>query len=276
MNAKEIVAKILSDNGLNPSQFAKSLGIHPTRIYDLQSGKISVITSKLAETIVDHYPMYSRAWLMSGEGEPLADPHAGTPAPAHADIIEEADVLEEIPFAPKAVLEERGKSLKPMVRQGSDKLETKNMADLLESFDYISPVISMAMAPLFKLGDYVFLRFLPRDAEVIDGEIYSIDTNRYGCILRRVKVEEGGYRLKALKRGYDDILVAREEVFSFAIVVHLLRTGSGYSMDVVDESEEARRNIRQVLNAQDELIAEIREQNKRMEGLVNHLIKDAE
>lgn len=248
------------------------------RVLGLKQSQISMMMNGRRDVKQHHIELLREAYgdivLEYLEGDPLADPHAGTPAPAHADMIEEAVVLEEIPFASKAVLEERGKSLKPMVRQGSDKLETKNMADLLESFDYISPVISMAMAPLFKLGDYVFLRFLPRDAEVIDGEIYSIDTNRYGCILRRVKVEEGGYRLKALKRGYDDIFVSREEVFSFAIVVHLLRTGSGYSMDVVDESEEARRNIRQVLNAQDELIAEIREQNKRMEHIVNHLIKE--
>lgn len=268
-----VIAKILSDNDLNAHQLANKLGVHPTRIYDLLSGKRSVITPKFAETIRNSFPRYSRAWLLSGEGDPYGDAQSEPTCPKCHRCVEDAEVIEEIPYASKDIVEAREIDLQKEVLSGSTLLGTTSLSQILQRFDYIQPVISGDMSPFFKLGDLVFLRFLPADAELVDGEVYSIDTVKWGGRLRRVKIEgDGCYRLTATNKGYDDILLRREDIRSVAIVVHLLRTGCSPSYSLLNDFESQSRNMSQVLNQQDELIAEIRKQNERNEKLIDYII----
>lgn len=67
MNTPEIVSKLLEDAGLNASQFAKSVNLIPTQIYDLKSGKTKKISDEVADKILRVYPQYQKAWLLSGE-----------------------------------------------------------------------------------------------------------------------------------------------------------------------------------------------------------------
>lgn len=67
MNTPEIVSRLLEDARLNASQFAKSVGLVPTQIYDLQSGKTKKISSDVAEKILNVYPQYQKTWLFTGE-----------------------------------------------------------------------------------------------------------------------------------------------------------------------------------------------------------------
>lgn len=67
MNTPEIISKLLEDTGLNASQFAKSVNLIPTQIYDLKSGKTKKISDEVADKILRTYPQYQKAWLLSGE-----------------------------------------------------------------------------------------------------------------------------------------------------------------------------------------------------------------
>lgn len=67
MNTLEIISKLLEDTGLNASQFAKSVNLIPTQIYDLKSGKTKKISDEVADKILRTYPQYQKAWLLSGE-----------------------------------------------------------------------------------------------------------------------------------------------------------------------------------------------------------------
>lgn len=66
-----IIEEVLSHLKIKPTPFAKSIGVHPTQIFDLKSGKIKSITPAVAEKILAVYPIFSRLWLITGEGEML-------------------------------------------------------------------------------------------------------------------------------------------------------------------------------------------------------------
>ncbi len=68
METKDIVNHLIVNSGLNAKQFAETIGVTPTQIYDLQSGKIKKITTRMADKILSKYSKYSKAWLMTGEG----------------------------------------------------------------------------------------------------------------------------------------------------------------------------------------------------------------
>lgn len=71
MGTKEIIQTILERERISASAFAKFIGITPTQIYDLQSGKIKKISAGIGNKITAKYPQYSLSWLLTGEGEML-------------------------------------------------------------------------------------------------------------------------------------------------------------------------------------------------------------
>ena len=71
MNTNEIIELILKNEEKKAGTFAKEIGVTPTQIYDLQSGKIKRISEGIANKILLVYPQYDKAWLLSGEGEPI-------------------------------------------------------------------------------------------------------------------------------------------------------------------------------------------------------------
>lgn len=75
MSNKEIFEEIMQRENINYVEFGKRIGIKgkPTTLYDIRDGKIKSITPKMADKILAAFPHYNRAWLLSGEGNILAD-----------------------------------------------------------------------------------------------------------------------------------------------------------------------------------------------------------
>lgn len=71
MTTKEIINSILEHEETSASSFAKKIGVHPTQIYDLQSGKTKKISASMANKIISFYPNYILSWLLTGEGNML-------------------------------------------------------------------------------------------------------------------------------------------------------------------------------------------------------------
>lgn len=71
MSPKERIDFLLKHAGLNAKQLADSIGVTPTQIYDIRSGKTKSITESIADKILLKYSEYSKSWLLTGEGEML-------------------------------------------------------------------------------------------------------------------------------------------------------------------------------------------------------------
>lgn len=267
LNLKELAHHLR----LGQKDLAEVLGVKQSQVSMMMNGRRDIRETHVAK-------------LMAAFGDkilPFLDDSETPLCPSCADRIDEAVIVEEKPYANKEAVESRELDLREAVESGSSALDRKSLADFVQPFDYVQPVISAAMAPFFKVGDLLLLRFLPNGAELIDGEVYSIDTTAYGCLLRRVKKEpDGNYRLCATNnKGFDDITLSPAEIRSVALIVHLLRTGFSPSYDFSETFTAGARNMQQVLDAQDQLIAEIREQNaevreqnRRNHELVTHII----
>ncbi len=91
MTPKQIVDQILFEQRLNVNQFAKKVGVSATNLYDVMSGKIKAISNEMADKIRAVFPNYSKAWLMTGEGnahieETMPIPEEGSDAPGSTSV----------------------------------------------------------------------------------------------------------------------------------------------------------------------------------------------
>ena len=86
MTPKQIVDLILFEQHISKNQFAKAIGVTPTNVYDIYTGKIRTITNDMADKIRAAYPNYTKSWLLSGEGSPYVNkpemPEAENGSPA--------------------------------------------------------------------------------------------------------------------------------------------------------------------------------------------------
>lgn len=73
MSASALINKILETEGIKAAAFARNIGVHPTQIYDLQSGKTKSVSAEMADKIVAYYPKYNKYWLLTGDGDMTND-----------------------------------------------------------------------------------------------------------------------------------------------------------------------------------------------------------
>lgn len=73
MDSPKVINFILERENLKPAAFARAIGVTPTQIYDLQSGKTKKISEAVADKIIKGFPIYNKVWILTGSGNPLEE-----------------------------------------------------------------------------------------------------------------------------------------------------------------------------------------------------------
>lgn len=186
-----------------------------------------------------------------------------------------------LPFVGKDIAASPDYDIRKLVEEKSALLGVFSIMELIKDVKYVQLVITMAMAPRYMPGDFLFVGFTK--GKIISGQLYLVDTQLYGTMLRHVYIEENGYRLKARNSEFKDVFLKFEDVYSIMkVLVHvntntsltsdinlaeLVKTRDEEVLSLVATQKELIESQNQVLKNQAELIAEIREQSKRMERI---------
>lgn len=73
MNSREILEFITDNEKVTLSELSQLMGIKRAQpLYDIRDGKIKAISANYADKILSVFPEYSRAWLITGEGQPFS------------------------------------------------------------------------------------------------------------------------------------------------------------------------------------------------------------
>lgn len=280
MSVKDRLKTFASAKNLTVQRLEQRWGVCNGYVGSIRKG---VGLGKL-EQLLNIFPDLNRDWLLYGEGEMLKKIESQAIV---SDITTEysaseaqADVVISVPFVDKATATAPNLDVRDLVREKGHTLEEFPFYKMVKGVDYIQTVITMAMAPRFLPGDYLFIRF--RYGQVLSGKIYLVDTRIYGTMLRYVYIEEGGYTLKALNPEFKDVFVKNEDVYSISSVVLSVNTNTSLTSEV-NLAEMVKSRDRQVatlteaqgtiLSQQQTLIDEIRKQNERLDRANDRIYK---
>ena len=73
MSSREILEFITGNEKITLSKLSQLMGIKRAQpLYDIRDGKIKAISANYADKILSVFPKYSRAWLITGEGQPFS------------------------------------------------------------------------------------------------------------------------------------------------------------------------------------------------------------
>lgn len=252
--------------GLNDNQVTQECELSQGLLSQARSGK-SDLGPKSIEKILMTYQDLDRVWLLTGSGNMLV---------STAEVVEaeeiKSDVIYSIPFVDKIIATAPDINIRRLVQEKAHTLEEFPFYKMVKDVDYIQTVITMAMAPRYLPGDFLFIRF--RDGQVLSGKIYLVDTKTYGTMLRLVYIEEGGYVLKAFNQEFKSVFVKSEDVYSISSVVTSVNTNTSLTSDVDLASLVKSRDAQIIslqktqdafIEQQQSLIDEIRKQNDRLD-----------
>lgn len=236
----------------------------------VRDAKITIVDAGIIEEAKD----MGRQEVLNGHSHCLVEPDA---------ICPRGDVARRIPFVSKEIASSPNYDIRKLVREGSPLLDLFPLLKMINGVDYVQTVITMAMAPRYMPGDYLFISF--DEGQVHSGKLYLVDTKTYGTVLRHVYKDnvKGGYRLIARNPEFADVFVTFEEVYSVNSVLVHVNTNTSLTSDVnlaeevkkrdqqIKELTSSQGNLidaqRQVLVNQTKLIEQLEKQNERMERI---------
>lgn len=197
----------------------------------------------------------------------------------------EVEVVESFPVLPEDVTTSPNTDILKYVEENGSELETINPSLLLANakVDVAERIKRTSMLPTFQPDDAVFIRFIKDKMKIVDGETYYLDCKNRPTMIRLVKFE-GGDKLRLIAKNpqYGDIVIDRSDIINIGVVVALFRMTFGDQYSEIEairrhkdeQLEERHQQINNFIDIQREMIAEIREQGKRNDKLIDKLIKE--
>lgn len=177
------------------------------------------------------------------------------------------DCPEKIPFVRSEFVQARDVNIQELVKKEPHRIEFRSMRDFIGFPDYAQKVITEAMVPDFLPGDVLFIQYLSDNAKVMSGAIYLVDTKLYGAMVRQVFVDEGHFVLHSKNPDYKELKLRKDDVYSFALVLHSLRSNFRISSDMpagASVFKKREEQLERLLDMNAEAMAEIRLQNERL------------
>lgn len=258
--------------------FAESLGLSRNYVNAIRKG----IGNDVLNKILEMYPDLNREWLLYGEGEMLKNSstivNSGSMnGSMNANNVygnitqsintnqtrssnnDEPEIFDAIPYVDTSIVRKRNFDVREAIKN-DDNLQQKAIGELFLPVDYYQKMNDDSMQSMIQQGDLIFVKFLPRDANLVDGSVYLIFTKSYGVLVRQVKSIGEDFTLHALNSNYGDIVVHRDDITDFGLIVHLLRSTFNMPPNFTTLDHIAKKSSDQV----DKLIEEVQKQNERL------------
>lgn len=272
---------LMFDKGLNQTQLADILGISQSLMSKVMRGTrgfpgyyLDRLIEHFGDDVIKKYTLPSDAFEPKSREATVTILSPEVVEDIRQEVREEVqgDVALSVPFVGKDIATAPNINIRQLIERNDSTLELFPFSKMTKGVDYIQTVITMAMAPRYLPGDYLFIRF--RNGQILSGKIYLVDTKLYGTMLRLVYIEEGGYTLKALNPEFKDVYVKAEDVYSISSVVLSVNTNTSLTSELnlatlVKNRDAQIATLTESQNAmlvqQQTLIDEVRKQNERLE-----------
>lgn len=233
MESKDILGAILSELKLNTREFSDMIGYSLTKLYDLQRGKTKKLSADLVALVLEKYPIFSKTWLLTGEGEMLVsspNKHEGTPA-IKTEVCEENPKLNKILANYKQL---------PLVTQtavagfGNNDFAIHE-ADVKEYYivpkfryhqvDFMIEISGSSMYPKYNSGDVVACTILRDGAFIQWNKCHIVATREQGILCKRLMPGSSEDCLKMVSdnENYPPFEVPKSDITGIALVVGVIR-----------------------------------------------------
>ena len=278
------IKRFCEDHNLRQADFGNIIGVEQSVVSNMTKGIRHIRLEhieRLRETygnVVDNYRT---------DGPSAVKPAAMSPLPTSmmvgqvSDVrrgydVEEVVIVEQPPIIPDAIARKAEIDILKWA-ESNEADHSKNAFDILDILKKTAFIIKMtnnAMAPALYQNELVFLKPLPSNTLITDGDPYGIDTNDRGILIRHL-YDRGDHYLARPKnrREYGDIKIPKHSV----IRVYLpLFHGSDHLAAIPNTDIDLAQRDKQISQQGSQitsLINQLDKSGERMDRLIDMLDK---
>ncbi len=249
MQVYKSLNEFLKSNNVGQQEVAQLLGIGQSYVSQMLNGKKPIGKSK-ADILSKKYGL-SKLWLLTGEGEMLANPTEQDKVliasnNTYGDNASGNNNVTINNNAPRAEKRETGAGvqLRPVVTKelasrpdtdvymvvkdgAAGNLNTMVSIPPYNNFDFYYQVRQDAMEPLYRQGEVVALAHLDPDADIIQGAAMVVDTKDFGFVLRNVYDRGDYYECRCVNKDskFESQNISKEKVIRLYRIVYTVRLG---------------------------------------------------
>jgi predicted XRE-type DNA-binding protein len=183
-----------------------------------------------------------------------------TPQDDRVEVIEVEAV--EIPLVPTAVVKQPDVRLSKWLDKYSDNVERLRLSEIINGATMVREVKEKDMCPDLKVGQYIYLEKMPKEAPIKQGHTYFVDHSKLGGFFRKLFDRGETIECRAANPAYEANIIQKEDIYDIYQVVGV------FSTDIIEDTEAALK---------DQQIATLTEQlNRLMEQQSVHSQNTAE
>lgn len=262
MNSKKIsedLKEYFKNLGKTQEDIATTLGVSHPYVNALLNGK--AFGKKQAAKWEKLFGINAH-WLLTGAGDMLVNPknitttitptisqtittNNGTAINAGGNVVvqgeSDAEVIEveavELPLVPTAVVRQPEIPLSKWLDKYSDEAERLRLSEIISGATMVREVKEKDMCPDLKVGQYIYLEKIPREAPLKQGHIYFVDHSKLGGFFR--KLYDRGETIEcrtARPTLYESNIILKEDIYDIFQIVGV------FSTDVIEDSEAALKD----------------------------------
>lgn len=268
------IQQFCEDNGLTQAEFGDVIGVEQSVVSHMKTGSrkfrafhMEKLRAKYGN-IVDNYRT---------DGVPVK-PATMSPLPTSTtnDISASYTATQSIPaveITPPPLVPDkivRDPSIEVLDWVNSREIDHSqnafNIASILRRTKFVIQMSNSAMSPTLYQNEYVFLKPFAQTSEIIDGEIYGIETAARGVLIRFL-YDDGDCYLARPKntREFVDLRIPKADANLFHIVFH----GSTHLSSLPDNEGEMVEQLSRQGDYIKSLIDEVGKSGQRVDRLIN-------
>lgn len=242
------------DLGISQGEIAEILGVQQPVISNMITGSrkfrmehLAALRDKYGAT-VDSYIVDNSVAKVFTEAQPQQITATIIPANIVDEIKEEATnavAIEQPPIIPDRIVRNPEVNVMEWLDNGDGEHSQNafNIASIMRRTKFVIQMNNNAMSPTLYQNEYVFLKPFAKDSEIIDGEIYGIETKARGILIRFL-YDGGDYIITRPKNTleYGEIKILKKDIINkYHIVFH----GSTHLSSLPDNEAERTKRITQ-------------------------------
>lgn len=221
--------KSLVGNGTikNKKEFAEFLGIDRSGLSAAMNGNEKYLTDSLVSKVIAAFAANPNINVSHSPCSNVATGRACISVGSPIDRPALKGELEMIPVIPTNLYKETDVNIMEYINDEDSEVQMSPKVGQFPKTSCYCRVETSAMFPVLHQGDFLALKAIDRSAPIVNGEVYAIDTNNVGLIVRYAYDRGGKIEMKSTPESegrFEPFLIDKENIYTVFRIVGLLRT----------------------------------------------------
>lgn len=283
MTPSERMREIEKYAQMTPSALARHIGLKQNQtIYNIHHRGIN-ISIALAKKITAVFPEIDTTWLLTGEGKMFVDgvEPTGPREPIDENPFVEVEEVQPLPIVDQDVMKQRNLNIFNYVGDNLDKVNKLRMGQTFDSANFVVSTYNESMLPnILPTDQLIVQRLNDPHHKIKEGEVYFVDTNSRGGLVRRCYygAEKGVLECRADNyEVFPTLFVEEDDINDVGVILASVRyvIPSGLLKNYNEQMRESNAHISALIEQIDKarelnnsVVGELSKQGARIDELI--------